>query len=109
MDLNLARSRGLAPLDADLHDAVGIFRMHSLRVHVFGQADHPPEFAAEALLTVVFRLLPDLDLALARHREQILLDGDVEALGIEARGEELDVHPLRRLTDVDRRKAAPRR
>src|SRR5579883_512170 len=108
MDLDLARPRGLTPLHADLHDAVDILRLHPLRVDVFGQADDPTEFAAETLLAIVVHLVLDPDLPLARYREQILLHGDVETLGVDARGEEIDLHPLRGLAYIDRRETSPR-
>src|SRR5581483_10174873 len=106
MDSDLPWPRGFAPHDADLHDALGILRLHPIRVDVLRETDDAAEFAAEAFLAVIVRLLLDLDLPLARNREQVLLHGDFETLRIDAGGEQVNVDPLGGLTDVDRRKAA---
>jgi len=85
LDLDLVRPRLFAPLNVDLHDAVGIFTSRAPpRVDIFRQTGDPPDLAAEALLAIVIRLLLDSDVPLTRYREQILLYGNVEALGFDA-------------------------
>src|SRR6185312_11238547 len=106
MDLDLARPRGLAPLHLDLHDAVDVLRLHPLGVDVLGKADDPAELAGETLLAIKVRLPLFPELPLARHCEQVLLDRDFQALGVDTGREEVDVHPLRRLADVDGGEAA---
>src|SRR5579872_622719 len=107
MDLDLPRPRGFAPQHPDLHDTVDILRLDPLMVDFLGKADHPPELAREAFLPIELRLLVGLQLALARHGEQILLYRDIEALGIDSGGEKIDIHPLGRLADIDGGEATP--
>src|SRR5438067_5303316 len=104
---DLPRPRGLATLDRDLEHAVAVLRVDSAGVHVIGQGDDAPELPIEPFLPVVVGRLVDGHFAVPGHSEQVLLDGDIQALRIEARGEEIHVHPLGGGPDVNGRERAP--
>src|SRR6266850_888399 len=108
MDFDLARLCRLAPVDSDLHDAVAVLRLDALRIDILRQADHPAEFSAEAFLPVICCLLADRDVAFSGDGQQALLDGNVELLGIDPRGEQIHVHLFGCVADVDRRERAAR-
>src|SRR5580698_8566135 len=108
MNFDLARLCRLAPMQPDLYDAVTVFRLDTLGVHVLPEADGTVKLAGEALLTVIRRLLVDPDLSFACNGEQTLLDGHIQLLRIDSGGKQIDLHVRGRPNDVDGRECATR-
>src|SRR5207302_10679894 len=98
----LARPRGLAPLQAHAQDAVPVGGIDALRIHLVRQAYGAAELATEALLAVVGCLLLDRNLAFAGYGEQTLLDGDVQFLRVHSRCKHEHLHFRRSLDHIDR-------
>src|SRR6185312_6641073 len=88
-------------------DAVAVLRGNAFRVYILRQREYAPEVPVESLASVVLRLLIfRLHPATSGHREQVLLYRKIESLGVELGGEQVDVHPLRSRSDIQRRKGS---
>src|SRR6204780_1385356 len=80
-DLDLTGFGDLAAAHAYLKYPVAVLGLDALRIDVLGQSDNPAEFAIEALLPKISRLLINRQRPCARDRQHISLDRDTEILG----------------------------
>src|ERR1700751_4267826 len=102
---DLARPRRLTTRGGDLQDPVAVLGIDTLGVKVVRQAYNAPEIAVESLPAVVVSVFVNLYLAASGDAEQVLLDRQIQALRIQARGEDVHIHALGRRPDIKRRKS----
>src|SRR5437870_9630210 len=95
LNLDLAWPRRFVALQADLQYPVAILGVDAVRIYVFRQGDHATKLSVKAFLPVVGRFFLDRQAPLAGDQQQVLLNREIDALRIQARSEQVDVHGIR--------------
>src|SRR5579862_8249490 len=104
---DLPRSCRLATLNADMQDPIAVGGVDPIGIDIVGQCDYAPELPGKPLLPVVIRSLVGLELACPGHCQQVLLQGHIQALRVDARREQIDMDLIGGRAHIQRREGPP--
>ena len=90
MDFDLPWPGRLAPLHADFDDAVTVGGFDLFRIDILRERDDTAEVSLESLIAVAGRIGFLRRFAAPTHGQHVLLQRDLERLGIDAWGEKID-------------------